>query len=101
MTLVGYTTTKETELKSKQAELNDLLRSRAEYMIRITKHKYYAEGSRPSCLLALTLKQQEARTFIPAIRCVKRGIISSTEEVNETFKNYFKELYTSRSVAFF
>lgn len=95
---INYTVTRENELKTKQSELNDLLRSRAEFMIHATKHKYYAEGSRPSHLLALTLKQQEAKRSIPAIRCVKRGVVSSTEEINETFKNYFKELYTCGSV---
>lgn len=39
---------KENELKTKQAELNDLLRSGAEFMIHMTKHKYYAEGFRMS-----------------------------------------------------
>ena len=63
-------------------------------MIHITKHKYYADGSRPSHLLALTLKQQEARRAIPAIRCSRWGVVSSTEEINETFKDFFKHLYT-------
>ena len=43
-----YTTTTnittENQLKTKQAELTDLVRRRAEYMIHITKHKYYAAG---------------------------------------------------------
>jgi len=67
-------------------------------MIHITKHKYYAEGSRPSHLLALMLKQQEAKRAIPAIKCVKRGVVSSTEEINETFRDYFKDLYTGGCV---
>lgn len=89
-----YSITKENELKLKQAELNDLLRNKAEYMIHITKHKYYAEGSRPSHLLALTLKQQEAKRSISAIKCPKDGVVVSTDEINETFKKYFKELYS-------
>lgn len=86
--------TTENHLKTKQAELNDLLMRRAEYMIHVTKHKYYAEGSRPSHLLALTLKQQEAKRNIPAIRCTKRGMVTSTEEITETFKDFYKDLYT-------
>lgn len=89
----GYTEARESDLKIKQGELNNLLRSRAEYMIHITKHKYYAEGSRPSRLLALTLKHQEAKRTVPAIRCDGHGVVSSTEEINETFKNFFKDLY--------
>ena len=50
-------------------------------MIHITKHKYYAEGSRPSHLLALTLKQQEAKRAIPAIRCARKGVVTSTESL--------------------
>ena len=88
----GYTEAKESDLKIEQAELNNLIRSRAEYMIHITKHKYYAEGRRPSRLLALTLKHQEAKMNIPAIRCDGRGVVSSTEEINETFKNFFKDI---------
>ena len=63
-------------------------------MIHITKHKYYAEGSRPSHLLALTLKQQEAKRAIPAIRCARKGVVTSTEEVIETFKDFYQDLYT-------
>lgn len=70
----NYSEIIENELKSKQAELNDLLRNRAEYMIHITQRKYYAEGSRLSRLLALTLKQQEAKRSIPAIKCAKQGL---------------------------
>ena len=90
----NYNITTENQLKTKQAELNDLLRRRAEYMIHITKHKYYAEGSRPSHLLALTLKQQEAKRAIPAIRCARKGVVTSTEEVIETFKDFYQDLYT-------
>lgn len=43
----SYTVLKENKLKAKQAELNDLLRNRAEYMLQTTKHKYDAEGSKP------------------------------------------------------
>lgn len=89
----NYTITTENQLKTKQAELNDLLRCRAEYMIQLTKHKYYTEGSRPSYLLALTLKQQEASGAIPAIRCARRGVVTSTEEVVKTFKDFYKDLY--------
>lgn len=93
-----YNIAKANTLKSKQAELNDLLRYRVEYMMQVTRSKYYSECSKPSHLLALTLKQQETKRAIPAIRCSQRGVLTSTEDINKTFKEYFKKLYTSDGV---
>lgn len=44
---------------------------------------------------ALTLKQQEAKRFLVEIRCPKHRVVSSIQEINKTFKNYFKALYAN------
>ena len=41
-----YSSDIDSQLKAHQAELNSLLRHRVEYMMHITKHKYYSQGSR-------------------------------------------------------
>ncbi len=47
---LGCTFSKETQqkLNVERAALNDLLRQRTEYLMHITKHKYYIDGSKPS-----------------------------------------------------
>ena len=42
-------------------------------------------------MLALTLKQQEAKRVIPAIRCARKDVVTSMEEVIETS---YQDLYT-------
>lgn len=95
----NYTQEKEYELKVEQAELNNLLKYRVEYLMHITKHKYYSEGSKPSRLLALTLKHQESKMSVTTIKCPERGLVSTTPEINETLKNFFAKLYSSETDA--
>lgn len=52
----NYSNQVATKLRSVRAELDNTLRQRAELMMHITKHKYYTDSSKPSRLLALTLK---------------------------------------------
>ncbi len=61
----------------------------------ITKHKYYIDGSKPSRLLALTLKKHEQRFNIQAIKDPKGGLTSHPTDINKTFKAFFEKLYTS------
>lgn len=85
----NYTREKEYELKVEQAELNNLLKYRVEYLMHSTKHKYYSEGSKPSRLLALTLKHQASKMSLTTIKCPVRGLVSTTPEINETHKFFF------------
>lgn len=95
----NYTQEKEYELKVEQAELNNLLKYRVEYLMHITKHKYYSERSKQSRLLALTLKHQESKMSVTTIKCPERGLVSTTPEINETLKNFFAKLYSSETDA--
>ncbi len=94
---LGCTFSKETQkkLNDERAALNDLLRQRTEYLMHITKHKYYIDGSKPSRLLALTLKKHEQRFNIQAIKDPKGGLTSHPTDINKTFKAFFEKLYTS------
>lgn len=84
-----------TKLRSVRAELDNTLRQRAEFMKHITKHKYYTDSSKPSRLLALTLKQQENQFNIPSINCPVNGLVTKTADINNSFKSFFEDLYSS------
>lgn len=91
----NYSEQKDISLKLKQSELNDLIKQRVEYLMHITKHKYYSEGSKPTRLLALTLKKQEKQMTISAVRDPHAGIVTTIPAINNTFKDFFSSLYTS------
>ncbi len=80
-----------------RTELNSLLRQRAEFLMHRTRGTYYFNGSRPSHLLALGLKQNEkfSNTSI-----IKSPLRTSTEpgEINAEFKTFYSNLYTSEVI---
>lgn len=51
------------KLQSSKTELNDLLRRKAEFLLHRTRQNYYSNGARPSRLLALKLKQNQAKAL--------------------------------------
>ena len=81
----NYSNEVETRLWSVRVELDDVLRQRVEFMMHITKHRYYSDSSKPRSLLALTLKQQENKFNIPSINCPVKGLVTKTAD-NNTFK---------------
>lgn len=83
------------ELKCTRVELNDLLRRRAEFIMHRVRQNYYFNGSRPSRLLALKLKQSESRASIDAIRSPTKGMVSDPKEINATFHTFYQDLYKS------
>lgn len=91
----NYSKDMESQLKTHQAELNILLRHRVEYLMHITKHKYYSQGSRPSHLLALTLKRQEKSRTIACIKKDQGETVTTTLDINESFASFFAKLYSS------
>lgn len=82
------------ELQVVRQELNDLLRRRAEFIIHRTRKNYYWNGSKPSRLLALKLKQCESKASIDSIQHPTKGLISNPAERNNTFQAYYENLYT-------
>lgn len=91
----NYSNQVATKLRSVRAELDNTLRQRAEFMMHITKHKYYTDSSKPSRLLALTLKQQENQFNIPSINCPANGLVTKAVDINNSFKSFFEDLYSS------
>ena len=91
----NYSNEVEAKLRSVRAELDNILRQRVECMMHITKHRYYPDSSKPSSLLALTLKQQESLFNIPSINCPVKGLVTKTADINNTFKSFFENLYSS------
>lgn len=63
-----YSSTVKEELQVTRQELNDLLRRQAEFIIHRTRKNYYCNGSKPSQLLALKLKQSEFKASTDSIR---------------------------------
>ena len=85
----------ERTLKSLRAEVDDILRQWVEFMMHTTKHRYYTDSSKPSHLLALTVKQQENQFNIPSINCPVKGRVTKKDDINNTFKSFFENLYSS------
>ena len=90
-----YSNEVETKLKSVKTELDDILRQRVEFLMHTTKHRYYTDSSKPSRLLALTLKRQENQFNIPSINCPVKGLVTKTADINSAFKSFFENLYSS------
>ena len=87
-----YSATVEKELKIARAELNDLLRRKVEFILHRVRQKYYFNGSRPSKILALKLKQSEHRATIDAICSPCTGLVSEPNDINDAFKLHFSEI---------
>lgn len=80
-----------------KTELNSLLRQRAEFLIHRTRRNYYFNGSRPSHLLALRLKQNEKYSNIMAIQ-TPTTTLTEPGEINMEFKNFYSTLYSSEII---
>lgn len=61
-------------LRTLKAELNDLLRMKAEFVIFRTRQTYYFRDAKPSKLLALRLKQSQAKACIDIINHPSKGL---------------------------
>ncbi len=78
------------QLKTMRAELDNLLTQRVEFLMHITMHRYYTDSSKPSCLLALTLKRQENQFNITSINCPVKGLVFKTADINRAFKPFLR-----------
>lgn len=81
-------------LASFKSEYQALQLEKAEFLMHRTKTNYYYNGERPSKLLALRLKNNEAMSAITAIK-KDDSLITKPEEINTVFKNYYSDLYSS------
>lgn len=81
-----------------RAELDDILRQRVEFMMHITKHRYYTDSSKPSRLLALMLKRQENQFDIPSINCPFDWLLE--QPTLKTHLSNFLRIYTLQRIDF-
>ncbi len=78
-----------------RSELNSLLRSRAEFLIQRSRQNYYFQGSRPSHLLALRLRNSEKFANISAAKSQSGLIMTDPKDINIAFHSFYSNLYTS------
>ena len=66
-----------------------------EYALFRLRTTFYEEGEKASKLLSRQLKKQKSLNVIPVI---KKGnnLVSSSKEINEVLKQFYRELYTSQ-----
>lgn len=86
-----------TKIRILKTELNQLLRVKAEFLIQRTRQNYYFNGSRPSHLLALQLRNNEKYANIPAIRLCSGELTNDQQDINNAFQSFYSNLYTSES----
>ena len=76
-------------------ELNSLSRQHAEFLIHRTRQHHYFEGARPSRSLALSLRASENFAHIPAIKTPAGALVTDPKLINETFRSFYSNLYSS------
>uniref|UniRef100_A0A8C1LC25 Reverse transcriptase domain-containing protein n=1 Tax=Cyprinus carpio TaxID=7962 RepID=A0A8C1LC25_CYPCA len=81
-----------------RSELNSLLRSRAEFLIQRCRQNYYFQGSRPSHLLALRIRNSEKFANISAVKSQSGLIMTDPKDINISFHSFYSNLYTSSAV---
>uniref|UniRef100_A0A3B1K9P9 exodeoxyribonuclease III n=1 Tax=Astyanax mexicanus TaxID=7994 RepID=A0A3B1K9P9_ASTMX len=86
------------KLTALRGEFNSISMAKAAFAIHRTRQKYYYHGERISKLLALKLKDNESKATINAIK-TKEGITTNPDFINQTFKDFFEELYKSDTTA--
>ena len=62
-----------------------------------SKQRYYELGEKAGKVLAWQLKREENKKVINEIELTTGRISSNPNEINEAFKNYYKDLYTAQS----
>lgn len=98
---VKYAHSQFPELLKKLVELKtrlELLTTHsAERLLMHDKSKFYVHGDKPNKLLATLLKGSRARQNIPKIRKQDGGVVTDHGKINDAFRDFFSELYSSQS----
>lgn len=83
-------------LSKLRLELNAILQKKAESALFRCRQKYYEQGERAGRLLAQRAKQQYTQTLIPSVENDGGVLVTDTAEINETFRLFYQNLYTSQ-----
>ena len=73
---------------------HDIYNKKAEYALFRLKSNFYEGGEKNGRLLARQLKQQDNTSNIPMIK-KGNGVVTSSKDISEVFKKFYKDLYTS------
>lgn len=79
-------------------EINNILKRKSEFQIHRTRQRYYFQGARPSHLLAMRIRTCDHFSDIPAIQIADGSVSTDPKEINNTFKDFFSELYRSEVI---
>lgn len=80
-----------------QTELELVYTSRTVKMLTKARHRYYEQGERMGKILAQQIKKQTASRMITEIRTDSGQVTRDLQGINDTFKCFYKKLYTSES----
>ncbi len=83
---------KRVELK---AQYDQLSIERTQQYLLWSKGNFYEHGEKASRLLAHQIKHQSASRLIPQIRNRSQQLTMDPKEINDTFKEYYSNLYSS------
>lgn len=86
-----------TKIETVRKKLNLLYRERAEFLIQRSRQNYYFQGSRPSHLLALRLRNSEKFANITAVKSQTGEVLTDQKSINDTFRSFYRDLYSSNS----
>lgn len=85
------------ELPKLKYEHNCILSQKVEFSLFRMRQKYFESGDKMEKLLANGLRQRELFSLIPSIRAPGGDLLTKSIDVNNAFKDFYKELYTSNS----
>lgn len=84
------------KISSLKYKLNKLLSGKISRVFMYVKQKYFEFGDKPHKLLARQLRKRESERVIHAVRANTGSLVSSHKEINNSFRQFYKELYTSQ-----
>ncbi len=80
-----------------QTELELVYTTKTVKMLTKARHRYYEQGERMGKILAQQIKKQTASRLITEIRTDSGQVTRDPQKINDTFKYFYKKLYTSES----
>ena len=80
-------------------DYNTLLSQKVEFSLFRARQKFFEEGDKAGRMLANYIKQQETHSAIPAVQDQQGTLHIDITEINNTFKDFYENLYKSESEA--
>ena len=80
-------------------QYNNILSQKVEFNLFRARQTYFESGDKAGKLLASYIKQRELSSTIPAIRSPAGDLLSATVDINQAFKEFYSNLYSSASTS--